>query len=377
MRGVPCLLLVALAGLGPVAACGPKHSDPTPAVAKARVKMSDKDIYQASTPAVVRIESTLPGGVAVGSGFIVDARGLIATNLHVVAGASRIMVQLHDGKTELLVSRVLGFDPAHDLAIIEVSAAHPLPVVRVGNSDDTAIGDEVVAIGNPLGVFAYTISSGLISQKIPVSADVTLLQISVPISQGSSGGPLFNQFGEVIGVTTGIITKAQNINIAVPTNYLKPLLQQPAIGVEEFAAKTRALAEQEAASEGGGGDGRTREDDDIQIRRQIPILPIAVYDSCKRPEIEEIIKSISDAIESGAPLYNLGTRQGYEACYRIYEGAAIKLESSVSCKGVGAAFGDGLLRASAMKSYKEKAWAMRDAFDALIDASKRWADKHP
>lgn len=370
MRRAPALLVVAL-GATAAAACGPAASPGTgpkttavaPPAKAARVKLSEKDIYKAATPAVVRIESQLPGGVAIGSGFIVDARGLVATNLHVVAGASKIVVQLHDGKTELQVASVIGYDATHDLAIVQIQAAKQLPVVQVGNSDDIAVGDEVVAIGNPLGMFDYTISSGLISQIRPISADVTLLQISVPISQGSSGGPLFNQFGEVIGVTTGIIQTGQNINIAVPTNYLKPLFHQTPLDIAAFATKTHDLAEQ-------AGDGQAREDDDVVVTRKIPVLPTTVYAGCKKPEQEDIIKGISDAIELGAPLYNEGTRKGYEACYRIYEGASIKLEQSVACKGVSAVFGDGLLRASTMKSYKEKAWALRDAFDALIIAQK-------
>jgi hypothetical protein len=190
----------------------------------------------------------------------------------------------------------------------------------------------------------------------------------VPISQGSSGGPLFNQFGEVIGVTTGIIARGQNINIAVPTNYLKPLFQGPPTALAEFADKTRALAEAESPP---------TDDENIQITRQVPVLPATVYDGCKQPDVEGIVKAISDAIELGAPLYNKGTREGYEACYRIYEGAALKLEQSVACKGVKTAFGDGLLRANTLTSYKEKAWAMRDAFDGLMLAFQAWTAKHP
>jgi S1-C subfamily serine protease len=366
------LLSVAVAAAA--AACHPSATTPggssTAVVAKgARVKMSDKDIYKAATPAVVRIESTMRGGVAIGSGFIIDARGLVATNLHVVAGATKIVVHLHDGKTELPVTQVLGYSPTHDLAIVSIQSPQPLPVVKLGNSDDIAVGEEVVAIGNPLGMFDYTISSGLISQKRPVpDTDLTLFQISVPISQGSSGGPLFNQFGEVIGLTTGIITAGQNINIAVPANYLKPLMQEPPTTLAEFTEKTQALADAETPP---------KDDDNVTITRQIPALTDSVYDGCKKPDVDDIVKTISEAIELGAPLYNEGTRKGYEACYKIYEGAAIKLEQSVACKGVKSTFGDGLLRASTMDSYKEKAWAMRDAFDGLMLGFQQWSAKHP
>ena len=82
------------------------------------------------------------------------------------------------------------------------------------------------------------------------------------------------------------------------------------------------------------------------------------------------------SIEVGAPLYNKKTRQGYEACYRVYEGTALRFEKDAACQGVRTAFGDGLLRAGSLNTYKEKAWAMRDAFDGLIDVAQRWAKQN-
>ena len=99
-----------------------------------------------------------------------------------------------------------------------------------------------------------------------------------------------------------------------------------------------------------------------------------MFDGCKAEEIEDVVRQIGDAIENGAPLYNEGK---HEACFRIYEGTAVKYEHDAACAGVRSAFGDGLLRASGLKTYKEKAWAMRDTFDGLIDVARRWVDKHP
>ena len=88
--------------------------------------------------------------------------------------------------------------------------------------------------------------------------------------------------------------------------------------------------------------------------------------------MEEVLRSIGDTIAIGAPLYNRNTPEGYEACFRVYEGTALKYEKDAPCKGVHAAFGDGLLRAQSLDSFKEMAWALRDTFDGLIKAFEKW-----
>jgi hypothetical protein len=289
----------------------------------------------------------------------------------VVVGATAMKVHLNDG-SELPIMRIAGFDPDRDLALVAIEPKAPLPVLALGDSDAVVAGDPIVAIGNPLGVFNDTVSAGLISQvrEVCSAADaeaskcgpaLKVLQISAPISQGSSGGPLFDQFGNVVGVTTAIITEGQNINLAVPANYLKPLLARPAnISVAEFAAHTRQADEQ------GPSDG---DPSHVHVVRKIPQHELGVLDGCTEQDLRDIADAIAKAIESGAPLYNAGN---HEACFRIYEGTAEKFEREAPCAGVRAAFGDGLLRASAMESFTEKAWAMRDTFDGLIDVSERW-----
>ena len=307
----------------------------------------------------MRIEA---GGDRIGTGFAIDPRGLIATNLHVVAGAKDIKVHTLDG-AEYAVVQVAAIDMDRDLAVIQIQPTKPMTALALGDSDRVAAGDPVVAIGNPMGVLDYTVSDGLISSVRVLSEHLTVLQISAPISQGSSGGPLFNSYGEVIGVATAILTQGQNLNFGVPTNYLKPILARPApMSLDEFAQKTTATDEGDDGEQAGGGPPR--------IQRKIPVHDLSVLDGCSASDMEDIFQAISQAIESGAPLYNSGN---HEACYRIYEGTSMKFEREAPCPGVRAAFGDGLLRASTLTSWTEKAWALRDTFDGLLDVLERKA----
>lgn len=370
-------IAVAAAGCGHPAAPASEASAP-------HGRLTAKDIVQRSSPAIVQIEAgnEKRGTGFVGTGFVVDKLGIIATNLHVIAGESSIRVKMLDGE-QYTVSVIAGIDPGRDLALLQISPKKELPVLRLGDSDAISAGDQIVAIGNPLG-FNYSVTSGLVSQVRPVCGkaeiatgaqgckqELKVLQISAPISPGSSGGPLFNQFGEVVGITTAIVTAGQNLNLAVPGNYLKPLIaHHDAIPTERFAQETQGLDE----GGGGNGGGTHADDDGVEIIRKVPALEAAVFNGCDVDDISEIVRQIGEAIESGVPIYNGGN---HEACYRIYEGTAVKFEHDASCAGVRTAFGDGLLRANGLKTYKEKAWAMRDTFDGLIEAARRWARAHP
>jgi hypothetical protein len=306
-----------------------------------------------SKPAIVRVED---GDGRVGTGFILDPSGLIATNLHVIIGADRIQVTTLDGLALPVVS-IIALDPDHDLALIDVDPPKPMATVPLGDSDLVEAGDPVVAIGNPLGVLDYTVSDGLISSVRQMSPDVKVLQISAPISQGSSGGPLFNPFGEVIGVATALSTEGQNLNFAVPSNYVRTLRDHPRpMTVADFAALTRPPPREIDAN-------------GVKIIRQVPEHQVTILAGCKTEDIDGAIDAIGKTIEAGAPLYNAGN---HEACFRIYEGTATKLERDSACAGIRDAFGAGLLRVATMQSYTEKAWALRDTFDGLIDVARRY-----
>jgi serine protease Do len=163
-----------------------------------------------------------------GSGFLISQDGEILTNNHVVAGAQKIQVKLRD--REVLTAKVLGRDPATDVALIKVDAKRKLPTLPLGDSDKIRVGDWVMAVGNPLA-FEGTVTVGVISGKgrSGLSEDSSLenfLQTDAAINFGNSGGPLLNAAGQVIGISTAMIQPAQNIGFAVPINTAKADLPQ-------------------------------------------------------------------------------------------------------------------------------------------------------
>ncbi|MBU1027320.1 MAG: trypsin-like peptidase domain-containing protein [Candidatus Margulisbacteria bacterium] len=158
-----------------------------------------------------------------GSGFIIDNRGYILTNEHVVRGASEINVTLKDGRK--LSAVITGVDESLDLAMIKVEAGD-LPVLKLGNSDKIRPGEWVIAIGNPYG-FSNTVTAGIISatgRTIENLSKQNLIQTDAPINPGNSGGPLLNLNGEVIGINVAIVAGAQSIGFAIPINAAKEAL---------------------------------------------------------------------------------------------------------------------------------------------------------
>lgn len=183
--------------------------------------VSPRNIAAAARPAVVTIGAIKSGEVSgFGSGFIVRPDGLIATNLHVVQGADSLQVRLESGEIYDNVY-VLGQDRRRDLIVLQIPATQ-LPSLELGDDRSVAVGDRVYAMGNPLGLEG-TFSDGLLSAK-RTEEGVSYLQITAPISPGSSGGPVFNEFGEVIAVATSTFTDAQNLNVAVPARYIEGML---------------------------------------------------------------------------------------------------------------------------------------------------------
>jgi serine protease Do len=167
---------------------------------------------------------------SLGSGFIVDPKGYIITNNHVIEKADKIYVKLStdpDGTSDMgRPARVIGFDKATDLAVIKIETDKPLPTVKLGNSDTTQVGDWVEAIGSPFAL-AQTVTAGIISAKNrTIEPGVSgqfqhFIQTDAAINPGNSGGPLLNMNGEVIGVNTAIFTQSggyQGLGFAMPSN---------------------------------------------------------------------------------------------------------------------------------------------------------------
>jgi 2-alkenal reductase len=189
---------------------------------------------QGAMPAVVKIQSETGNGQATGTGLIFDANGWILTNRHVVAGAQQITVILADSRE--LDGRVYGIDTLTDLAIVKVDGSG-LPTVKIGSSSDLEQGQLAIAIGNPLGEFENTVTTGVISglgRQIVAGSQATssseqlnnLIQTDAAINPGNSGGPLLDSAGQVIGVNTAVSQDAQGIGFAIPIDVAKPIMQQ-------------------------------------------------------------------------------------------------------------------------------------------------------
>ena len=160
-----------------------------------------------------------------GSGFIIDTKGHILTNNHVVKDVDEIKVALKDGRK--LNGTVIGTDATLDLAIIKVDAKN-LPALTLGNSDKIRPGEWVIAIGNPYG-FANTVTTGIISATGRTLKDLgkkNLIQTDTPINPGNSGGPLLDLKGEVIGINVAIVARAQSIGFAIPVNSAKEVIDE-------------------------------------------------------------------------------------------------------------------------------------------------------
>jgi len=165
---------------------------------------------------------------ALGSGFIIDPKGIVVTNNHVIKGAEDIIVRV-DGNKEYN-AKVLGADPLSDVAVLKIESKEKFIPVKFGNSDKARIGDWVIAIGNPFGL-GGTVTSGIISARnrdIGLSRYEDFIQTDASINVGNSGGPLFDMNGDVIGINTAILGQSGSIGIgfAIPANSAKKVIDQ-------------------------------------------------------------------------------------------------------------------------------------------------------
>ena len=165
---------------------------------------------------------------ALGSGFIIDEKGIVITNNHVIQGAEDIFVRVNGDKN--LKAKVIGADPGMDLAVLQIESDQKFTPVQFGNSDTARIGDWVIAIGNPFGL-GGTVTAGIISARnrsIGLSRYEDYIQTDASINQGNSGGPLFNMNGDVVGINTAILGQSGSIGIgfAIPSNSAQKVINQ-------------------------------------------------------------------------------------------------------------------------------------------------------
>ncbi len=166
---------------------------------------------------------------SLGSGVIIDPRGYVITNEHVVDKAAGIKVILSDGRT--FKARLIGADIKSDLAIVKIDSDNSLPFIKMGQSDDLMIGETVLAIGNPFGL-RHTVTQGIISalnRTIKASKNVIyndFIQVDASINPGNSGGPLLNINGSLIGINAAIYQKAEGIGFAIPIDHAKRIVNE-------------------------------------------------------------------------------------------------------------------------------------------------------
>ena len=165
---------------------------------------------------------------ALGSGFIIDSKGIVITNNHVIKGAEDIVVRVNGNKE--YKAKVIGTDPLSDVAVLQIESKEKFIAVKFGNSDKARIGDWVIAIGNPFGL-GGTVTSGIISARnrdIGLSRYEDYIQTDASINVGNSGGPLFDMKGDVIGINTAILGQSGSIGIgfAIPSNSAKKVIDQ-------------------------------------------------------------------------------------------------------------------------------------------------------
>jgi serine protease Do len=222
---------------------GPASAQPMP-FGTPGMRASQSELIQNLLPSVVKITirknvaPVRPGtnaaaarddGRAYGSGFIIDASGVIATNYHVVQDAWEIEVSFNDGTRVL--AHLLRATRLIDVALIKVDVGHPLPALPWGNSDELQVGDPVFAIGNALGV-GISVSSGIVSalnRDIEDSPYDDFIQTDAAINHGNSGGPLFNMQGEVIGIDTALISPSSGssgVGFAIPAREARVIIDR-------------------------------------------------------------------------------------------------------------------------------------------------------
>ena len=251
----------------------------------------------------------------VGSGVIVNKRGSVITNHHVIDGASEIEIQLADGRA--FPAQVVATDKRKDLALLTSELVHAEPV-RLGDSDRIVIGQLVVAIGHPLGL-DHTVTTGVISARNrslqgPHGLVANLLQTDASINPGNSGGPLVTADGEVIGINTAIIAGAQGLGFAVPSNDVRAfLVRYESTGQGEQAWLGIACVPL-LLSDGGRG---------LLILEVVPDSP--AHRAGLRPL--DVLRTVN-----GQPVYD-GTSLMHQMC-RIAAGEWIRVEIERGGRGV-------------------------------------------
>jgi S1-C subfamily serine protease len=201
-------------------------------------RFDSADITKKIAPAVVLVTGVTDEGKTLGSGFVITSDGKIATNLHVIHNLRSGGVQLASGEKFYSFS-VLAFDERKDIAVIKI-AGFDLPTVPLGNSNSVQVGEPVLTMGSPLGLQG-SVTTGVVSsmRDDPFGGGFKMIQTDASVNPGNSGGPLVNQKGEVVGIVRYKIGGTENLNFAIPVNYLRGMIDAPltAISLDDLRTK--------------------------------------------------------------------------------------------------------------------------------------------
>jgi S1-C subfamily serine protease len=214
-------------------------------------------------------------GFSLGSGFLINEAGFILTNAHVVLNATDIRV-VRSGSPDEYPAKIIGIDLLSDTALIRIEPQPDMTILPLGSSTALEVGEMVVAVGNPFGL-NHTVTSGLVSAKQRIVGEgaelVDYLQTDSAINPGSSGGPLLNLYGEVVGINTAIVSDAQNIGFAIPIDTVKRVMPLLIAGRSErgwFGASARPLEPGEAKQLGESNPNA------VVIDKVVPDGPAAI-----------------------------------------------------------------------------------------------------
>ena len=244
--GAIALTVVMVCGLitGAVFAAGPtaEQTGLVYTAAKNNEPMTAAEVYAATVNSTVGITTSGTTNVfgyesvtaASGSGFIITEDGYILTNYHVIEGSDSITVTMYDGSS--YDAELIGYDQSNDVAVLKIDASGLTPVT-FGDSDKLVVGQDVLAIGNPLGELTFSLTTGVVSaldREITLSGSLRmkLIQTDCAINSGNSGGALFNMYGEVVGITnakyssSGYEASVDNIGFAIPVNTVTGIVEQ-------------------------------------------------------------------------------------------------------------------------------------------------------
>jgi serine protease Do len=200
-------------------------SEPLFAASYSGDELTNINVYEHVSPAIVAVDADIDDGVSSGTGCIIDTSGIILTSKHVLEGQKKIMVTLSNGKK---YAATLLTEPAkHDFVLIKINPEGTLPVIKLGDSSRVKVGQKVLAIGNPFG-FDRSLTEGIISR---IDKTKNKIQTDAAINPGCSGGPLLNTDGEVIGINQSIYNPDNNksnigIGFAIPVNSAKNFISE-------------------------------------------------------------------------------------------------------------------------------------------------------